>query len=693
MTLVRPNICPVCSCEVTTYWRTRRDGAQLFVCEYCGSAHVVGLDRDPDQLFDADYHLEARRFGPQQGWPYTFGERSYWQIRVMEAAARALANRGKRRVRIEEFGPGVSPARALLSDEPELFHYVQRDTSPLVNHLDLEAFGPLLPKRELDDCLVAAFHLLDRVSDPGDMLRQMMVDAPSRVIIAVPAFQLGVADEAGDGWAYNSEELERTVYYSVKGFFKLLERAGAPSLVLDTPSVLLAVSGAGLTQTGVTGSIGELAAQLDVSVEDLNAFSIRYGLLSANDPSLSSRDRAYAMGLQGQTQERQGVDLKSWTYERLVDDFAWAARLEASKSGHARTEPDLQTASTVSCYTDRPLFSAGKKALRVLYVAPKWDYGLPEQGWSYEHQNFFPTWYFDSHVSRFAHFDFVDLARRFGVRKMSELLCKTADDFQPDLIFIVFFNEDHDPSYEALTYLGSRHASATTVGWFCDDHYRFDGYTKNIVPFLNAAVTTVPPSDQRYASAGFSDKVIFSAWAANQYFYFPRTGQHDKDIDVSIVGLPHSDRRNLVALMAECGISVATFGGGWSPSSRIGFAEMLDIFNRSKINLNPAKTAHGDPGQVKGRMFEVPACGGFVLTGETVGAEDFFEPGLEMPSYADDYDLIQKIRLFLNNPALRETVASAGHRRVMREHLWKHRYSQLIGKIAPAIMPDTGSAG
>jgi spore maturation protein CgeB len=82
--------------------------------------------------------------------------------------------------------------------------------------------------------------------------------------------------------------------------------------------------------------------------------------------------------------------------------------------------------------------------------------------------------------------------------------------------------------------------------------------------------------------------------------------------------------------------------------------------------------------QIKGRNFEVPGCGGFILTERAPHLERYFEPGEEVGVYDNENDLINQVGRWLADDAARAAVADAGYRRVMAEHTYDHRFAAIF---------------
>ena len=77
-------------------------------------------------------------------------------------------------------------------------------------------------------------------------------------------------------------------------------------------------------------------------------------------------------------------------------------------------------------------------------------------------------------------------------------------------------------------------------------------------------------------------------------------------------------------------------------------------------------------------MFEVPGCGGFLLTDRVPYLERYFEPGREIAVYDDSNELADQITYWLHNEDERAAVAEAGYRRVLKEHTYDARFAEIF---------------
>jgi spore maturation protein CgeB len=367
----------------------------------------------------------------------------------------------------------------------------------------------------------------------------------------------------------------------------------------------------------------------------------------------------------------------------------------------------------------------------ILYVAMKYDYGKPEQGYSFEHYNFYHSLLHMGHD--ILYFDFMTLMQQHGRDWMNRHLLEVARAEKPDLLFCVLFTNELD---QAVIREISGNTNTITLNWFCDDHWRFDSFSQHWAPCFNWVVTTAKSALPKYERLGYHN-VIKSQWAYNHFLY--RKLDLHLIYDVTFVGQPHGNRRQVIQALRDAGVDVRVWGSGWE-SGRLTQEEMIRVFNQSRINLNlsnastPISTprsrarnmarrwlsrslrvvpfgtwlktvgkqgiamirhltptgraqARSNVGssqyldQIKGRNFEIPGCGGFLLTGRAENLEDYYEIGKEVVCFDDVGDLIEKVRYYLHHEDERMAIAQAGYERTLREHTYLHRFREIFQKM------------
>jgi spore maturation protein CgeB len=356
--------------------------------------------------------------------------------------------------------------------------------------------------------------------------------------------------------------------------------------------------------------------------------------------------------------------------------------------------------------------------VRILYAANRYDYGRPEQGYSFEHNNLF-----DALVNMgndILYFDFGTLMQSLGRVGMNKRLREVVRSERPDLLFGVLFRDELDRNTMREISLSGE---TVTFNWFCDDHWRFENFSSLWAPCFNWVATTAQSAVAKYRAIGY-EHAIKTQWACNPFSYrrlgLPLT------YDATFVGLPHGDRRYVLERVRDAGVDLSVWGAGW-PAGRLSQPGMIEVFNRSRVNLNLSNASRprtlwdraagfatrylvqiprgrtsrramlrllswleprpvaGASGryldQIKGRNFEVPGCGGFLLTGEADNLADYYVPGVEVVTFSTTDEMLTRIRYYLTHEDDRQAVADAGYARTLRGHTYVHRFADIFGRM------------
>jgi spore maturation protein CgeB len=326
--------------------------------------------------------------------------------------------------------------------------------------------------------------------------------------------------------------------------------------------------------------------------------------------------------------------------------------------------------------------------MRLLYLMMRDDYGVPGRAPSHEWSNIAPA------LARFGfetrHFDYARELLEHGYWESQARLRALVEEWRPDILFIFLYQDQVDR--ELIRWV-SESTPTITIGWFADDHWRFDTYSRYWATALNWVLTTDVSAVAKYEAVG-QPNVILSQWAANEIDYHP-TGSGLR-YDVTFVGQPHGRRTELVRYLRRSGVDVRTWGRGW-PEGQVTHEDMVDIFSSSRINLNMSPSSVGGSllrrpatGQIKGRVFEVPACGGLLMTDAAPDLERYFRPGEEVLVFRGRRDLLRQVRYMLGHEEERAAIARAGYERTLRDHTWLRRFTDVFSTICAGV---SGTAG
>jgi spore maturation protein CgeB len=106
------------------------------------------------------------------------------------------------------------------------------------------------------------------------------------------------------------------------------------------------------------------------------------------------------------------------------------------------------------------------------------------------------------------------------------------------------------------------------------------------------------------------------------------------------------------------------------------YRDLPGFYGASTVNFNA--TSLQMKGAVNQRVFDVPACGGFLVTDWREQMGELFEEGTETVSYRDPQEIAGLVGHYLDNPGERERIALAARQRVLGQHDYTHRMKDML---------------
>ncbi|UQZ90080.1 hypothetical protein C4J81_13055 [Deltaproteobacteria bacterium Smac51] len=106
------------------------------------------------------------------------------------------------------------------------------------------------------------------------------------------------------------------------------------------------------------------------------------------------------------------------------------------------------------------------------------------------------------------------------------------------------------------------------------------------------------------------------------------------------------------------------------------YSELPGFYRTSRINLN-ITSAQMKSG-LNQRIFDVPACGAFLLTDQREQLNALFEAGREVITYSSPEEARDLAAWYLNHGAAREEISNAAYERVKNQHLYHHRLAEML---------------
>ena len=106
------------------------------------------------------------------------------------------------------------------------------------------------------------------------------------------------------------------------------------------------------------------------------------------------------------------------------------------------------------------------------------------------------------------------------------------------------------------------------------------------------------------------------------------------------------------------------------------YMDMPKIFRLSKINLN--MTAKSIKSALPLRIWDILACGGFLLTNFQSEIPEYFEIGTDLETYASEEELLEKCQYYLTHEEERKQIAENGYRKVKEFHSLEQRLAEMM---------------
>ncbi|MFH1739932.1 MAG: glycosyltransferase, partial [bacterium] len=104
--------------------------------------------------------------------------------------------------------------------------------------------------------------------------------------------------------------------------------------------------------------------------------------------------------------------------------------------------------------------------------------------------------------------------------------------------------------------------------------------------------------------------------------------------------------------------------------------ELSRVYASSEININLFHTQCRRAANA--RIYDVLACGGFLITDDNSGLHDEFIDGEHLVVARSPEEMREKAAYYLNHPDLRKQIAEAGQKLVLERHTYRHRLRQLL---------------
>ncbi len=339
--------------------------------------------------------------------------------------------------------------------------------------------------------------------------------------------------------------------------------------------------------------------------------------------------------------------------------------------------------------------------MKVLLVSMKYDYGDKSRGPSLE------RCYFEEPlqhlVATVLTFDFMTVFQEHGKERMNRALLEMVCQEKPDVTIVSPYTDQFIP--QIMDEIGKH---TITLGYYFDDTWRIK-YSSFWAKHFTYVTTSDVNGVKRWRDAGCSN-FVYSPFGCNHRFFVRKN--LTKVYDVSFIGGYNPYRAWCLQRLCRAGLDVHVWGYGW-PHGRLDFDGVVDVINRSRINLNLSNNESWDMRfvltpmkpvkdslrvvrnilwtvtglgaktreMVKARHFEINACGGFQLSYYVEGLERHYQIGEEIALYESVDAMVDKVRYYLKYADEREAISQHGYERTLRDHSMEKRFADLFDAV------------
>jgi len=330
--------------------------------------------------------------------------------------------------------------------------------------------------------------------------------------------------------------------------------------------------------------------------------------------------------------------------------------------------------------------------MKILCVWGRHNYGNAARGESYEHANFIPALEALGHSVVF--FDSWDRDLHADFAQLNLALVQRVREEAPDLVIMVLLG--YEIWLETLDLL--RHClGVRVVNWGTDDSWKYEQFSRHIARHVDCYATTSQSAFENAVRDGHRNWVS-TQWAASDARLAAPIPASQCRHGITFVGTAYGNRRQWVESLRRSGLEVECFGHGW-PGGSVTAEQVDTIIRGSKVSLNFADSGLHLKGlvpyrsrQLKARVFEVPGCGGMLLTQDVEGLDRWYVEGREVAVFRNAGELADKARYYLENALERDRMADAGYARSRAEHTYTLRFSSLIDHVMQLPGPVVSSA-
>ncbi|MCB9555736.1 MAG: glycosyltransferase [Deltaproteobacteria bacterium] len=112
---------------------------------------------------------------------------------------------------------------------------------------------------------------------------------------------------------------------------------------------------------------------------------------------------------------------------------------------------------------------------------------------------------------------------------------------------------------------------------------------------------------------------------------------------------------------------------------------LADVYRTSAVNIN--MTSLQMPSAVNQRVFDVPLCGGFVISDRQSDLLELFDEQREVVCFNHVGELDEMVSYYARRPAERQAISRRARQRILAAHTYRHRLREMIERLRERFAP------
>ncbi len=283
--------------------------------------------------------------------------------------------------------------------------------------------------------------------------------------------------------------------------------------------------------------------------------------------------------------------------------------------------------------------------------------------------------------------DYEELYTRYGRQKAEEVIHRIIEQ---NSIEVLIYHCEANAFHFSLEFFRLLQEKVFVVMMLGDTEHYFAERDVYYAQCMDLVIVYDCMSRYRFKQYGIDAISFYSSYDKGRYF---KIDGMEETIDISFIGdiACKMYRNEYIGYITKTGLTVEVFGTG-SRNGQVTLERMVQIFNKTKINLNFADISlknaikkelniNGKIRQMKGRMAEVTLCRGFVLGEYVPGIEEVFEPDKEIIIFHSKEEMVEKIKYYLGHDDKRHAIAEKGYIRALKDYEISTAIPRLISRI------------